>query len=184
MKTFIAMLLLLTCNLALAEMYKSLDENGEVVYSDKPPTLDAKQFKPPALTVRPPIKYTPKEKPVSEAKTTPYPYSELLFTKPEYDANFHDNEGNIAYALQVMPTLNTKLGHYLIIKLDGTVITKKTNSLSGTLKGVDRGSHNLSADILDASGAVLRSTSLSFHVHKTSLLKNQPVIPPPPPATP
>lgn len=182
MKILIALLLLCSTNLVQAELYKSLDENGEVIYSDKPPTKDAKEFKPPALMVTPPIKYVPKKKPV-EQQAVPYPYSDIHFTQPEAEANFHDNEGNISYALSVTPVLNTKLGHYLNIKLDGTAVASKTSSLTGTLKEVDRGTHSLSADICDASGKVLRSTNVSFHLHKTSVLNNPPP-PPPPTATP
>lgn len=184
MKKLIAMLLLLTCNLAChlawAEMYKSLDENGEVVYSDKPPTLDAKEFKPPTIGVLPPVKYVPKAQPATAPQTSPSTYTDLRFTKPETDASLHDNEGNITYELTITPVLNTKLGHYLTIKLDGTMVMDKTSSLTGTLKSVDRGSHNLSADISDTQGTVLRSTSMNFHVQKTSLLNKQPVPPPPP----
>ena len=184
MKKLIAILLLLTCNLVLAEMYKSLDENGEVVYSDKPPTLDAKEFKPPTIGVLPPVKYVPKAQPATAPQAPSSTYTDLRFTKPETDANLHDNEGNITYELTITPVLTTRLGHYLTIKLDGTIVMDKTSSLTSTLKSVDRGSHNLSADISDAKGTVLRSTSMNFHVQKTSLLNKQPITPPQPPPAP
>ena len=181
MKILFYILLLTACSIAQAEMYKSLDENGEVVYSDKPPTLDAKEIKLPPITVQTPVKTSPKPKSVTKPKLPPYVYSDMQFSSPENDENIYGNDGAIAYALIVTPTLNTVLKHYLTIKLDGKVVIEKTSSLNGSLNDVDRGSHHLSADIHDANGTILRSASMSFHVHKASLLKNNPVIPPPAP---
>lgn len=183
MHFLIAITLLFSLSLAHAELYKTTGEDGEVIYTDKPPAKDAKEFKPPAIQVTPPIKYTAKKKP-AEQQTAPYPYSDIRFTQPGADANFHDNEGQISYGLAITPALNTKLGHYLNIKLDGTSIASKTSSLSGMLKDIERGSHTLTADTCDASGKVLRSASVTFHLHKFSSLHNPPPVPPPPPATP
>ena len=181
MKILFYILLFTACSVAQAEMYKSLDENGEVVYSDKPPTLDAKEIKLPPITVQTPVKTSPKPKSVTKPKLPPYIYSDMQFSSPQNDENFYDNEGNIAYALNITPILNTKFGHYVTIKLDGQIVFAKTSSLSGTLNNVDRGSHHLSADIYNASGDILRSASMNFQVHKTSLLKNKPVVPAPTP---
>lgn len=171
MKKCLLLLLLLSTSWAQAELYKSVDENGEVVYSDKPHTLGAKEFVPPALLIQPPIKIPPKKiKPIEE-KSIPYPYSDLHFSKPGADENFHGDEGNISYVLETTPVLAIKLGHYLNIKFDGAVQATKTTSLSGVLNNVDRGSHNISAEICDAKGQVLRSTNVSFHVHKVIVPK-------------
>jgi hypothetical protein len=188
MKILLTLILICSANLAVAELYKSLDENGEVVYSDKPPTLGAEEFKPPPLQVQPPIKIPPKKKQVPAQQEVPYPYSDMTFIQPEAEANFHDNEGNISYALVLTPVLGSKLGHYLNFKLDGAVVAGKTSSLSGTLENVDRGSHILVAEVCNARGEVLRSASVNFHVHKFSSLhpkhNNQRTPPPAPPANP
>jgi hypothetical protein len=180
MKILLAILLLLSASLVQAELYKSLDEHGEVVYSDKPPTMGAQEYKPPALQVQPPIKIPPKTTKPVEQKATPYPYSALAFKQPEANADFHDNEANVSYALTITPVLGVKLGHYLNIKLDDTVIASKTSSLTGTLNNVDRGSHTLQAEICNAKGEILRSASVSFTIHKFSSLHQPPPIPAPP----
>ena len=41
MKILLAILFLFTLNSAQAELYKSIGEDGEVIYSDKPPTENA-----------------------------------------------------------------------------------------------------------------------------------------------
>ncbi|MBI3188003.1 MAG: DUF4124 domain-containing protein [Gammaproteobacteria bacterium] len=188
MKILLTLILICSANLAVAELYKSLDENGEVVYSDKPPTLGAEEFKPPPLQVQPPIIIPPKKQPVTVDKEVPYPYSDMAFIQPEAEANFNDNEGNISYALALTPALASKLGHYLNFKLDGTVIADKTSSFSGMLSNVDRGTHTLVAEVCNARGEVLRSASVNFHVHKFSSLhpkhNNQRTPPPAPPANP
>lgn len=181
MQYLLAIVLIFSASLAQAELYKSIGEDGEVIYTDKPPTEDAKEFKPPAIQVTPPVKIPPKKQPPATQQAAPYPYSDIRFTQPEADANFFDNEGNISYALSITPALNTKLGHYLNIKLDGTALASKTSSMSGELKEIERGSHSLSADICDASGKILKSASVSFHLHKHSTLHNPPPTPPPPP---
>jgi Domain of unknown function (DUF4124) len=182
MKILLAILFLFTLNSAQAELYKSIGEDGEVIYTDKPPTENAQEFKPPEIQVTPPVKIPPKKQPPVTQQVAPYPYSDIRFTQPEADANFFDNEGIIRYALSITPALNTKLGHYLNIKLDGTALASKTSSMSGELKEIERGSHSLSADICDASGKVLKSASVSFHLHKHSTLHNPPPTPSPPPA--
>lgn len=184
MKTLLTLVLLFTACQVQAELYKSLDANGEVIYSDEPPTISAKEFVPPPLQVTPPIKYKPKAKTPAEEKPAPYPYSDIHFTQPEADANFYDNEGNISYSLAITPGLNTKLGHYLNFKLDGSPVASKSSSLSGTVNNVERGSHSLTADICDASGKVLRSANVSFHLHKVSKLQPKPSKPAAPKPTP
>lgn len=168
MKILLTFILMGSVSVAVAELYKSLDENGEVVYSDKPPTLGAEVFTPPALQVQPPVKIPPKKIKPAEQKETPYPYSAMSFSQPEADANFHDNEANISYTLALTPVLGTVLGHYLNFKLDNTVIASKTTSLSGVLNNVDRGSHTLTAEVCNNKGEVLRSTQVSFHIHRFS----------------
>ena len=180
MKMLLTIALLFSANLAHAELYKSLDEHGEVVYSDKPPTMGAQEFKPPALQVQPPIKIPPKTIKTIEQKEIPYPYSALAFTQPEANADFHNNEANISYALTITPVLASKLGHYLNIKLDDTAVASKTSTLSGTLNNVDRGEHTLKADVCDANGIILRSASVSFTIHKFSSLHRPPPVPAPP----
>lgn len=174
MKILLTLILLGTANLAVAELYKSLDESGNVVYSDKPPSLGAEKFTPPPLQVQPPIKIPPKQIQPVEQQEIPYPYSDMSFSQPEAEANYHDNEANISYVLSVTPGLGVKLGHYLNYKLDDTVIEHKSTSLSGQLNNVDRGSHTLIAEICNSKGEVLRSASVKFHVHKFSSLHPKP----------
>lgn len=178
MYRLLAITLFFSASLAHAELYKSIGEDGEVIYTDKPPTKDAKAFTPPALQVTPPIKYVPKAKPPAESKAPPYAYSDLHFSQPVADANFYDNAGNVSYVLELTPVLNTRLGHYLNIKLDGAAVASKTVLLTGNLSELDRGSHTITAEIFNKEGKVQRSASVTFHLHKTSV---PPPTPPPPP---
>jgi hypothetical protein len=180
MKILLTLLCLLcTANLVQAELYKSTGEDGEVVYTDKPPTKDAKAFKPPAIQVTPPIKYVPKKPEPVAPKDPAYSYSDLHFSQPAAEANVYDNEGVINYELVLAPVLSAKLGHYLNIKLDGNAVASNTSLLTGSVNDVDRGSHTLTAEVCNKDGKVLRSASVTVHVHKATVTRTPPPTPAP-----
>jgi hypothetical protein len=176
MRTLIFIASLIIAFTSQAALYKWVDENGEVIYSDQPPTKDAKELVPPPIMSTPAVKYTPKQKPEEkteeEVATT---YTEFKITSPAQDETIRDNAGNISLTLSIAPALNTKQGHSISVLVDGKAKLSNSKNLSHTLTYIDRGTHTLKAEIKDAKGSVIKSSnSVTIHLHRVSALHKKP----------
>ena len=173
MQFFLTLLIFLTTISAQAALYKYTDENGEVVYSEEPPYAGAKEFIPPQLQITPAIKIKPKAKPkldesVEDESTK---YTSFQITSPKNGATFQNNAGNIGIALGINPELDVKAGHYINIFLDDVAIIKNSTNLSAALKHINRGTHNIKAELRDKSGKlILFSNNVIIYVHRHSKL--------------
>ena len=141
---------------AVAEtVYKTVDENGNVIFTDKP-SEEAETIKIQELenTIGNPnpAKYKP-----SPAKIEGFSYKSFTVTSPANGAGVRSNNGNVSISLSLEPALNR--GHKIIISLDGKQIG---TGLSASLQNVDRGTHSISAKVIDSEGKSLISTSSSF----------------------
>jgi len=162
-----------------AEMYKWVDKDGNISYSDQPPFKGAEKLDAPALTSVPATDIPEKKpEPIPESeedknKTTKYTY--LRITSPEHDATIRDNDGNFSISFSIQPSLNTKQGHYFSVHMDGKTMQDKLSSLSADMTNIDRGSHSLSVTVKDKNGKTIRkSKPITVHVHRQSILKKQP----------
>ena len=143
---------------AQAALYKYTDENGEVVYSDEPPYEGAEELVPPPLQTTPAFKTKPKTKPEAkpEEQQQATEYTSFKITRPKNEETLRDN---ITIQLAVEPKLNTKAGHYINIFDNGKTILKNSTSLTTTLKYIDRGIHNIKAEIRNKSGELIKSSN-------------------------
>jgi len=158
MRLTIGLLLLTIMGFAVAEtVYKSVDENGNIIFTDKP-SNDAEEIKLQELqTIKNPnpAKYTSRPKqPKKEA-----PYKSFLVSNPADGAGIRSNTGDVSISLLLQPPLRS--GHKIIISMDGKEVSNGSTS-SVPLQNVDRGTHNISASVVDGSGTQLISTSSSF----------------------
>ena len=164
-----------------AAMYKWVDENGEIVYSDEPPHEGAEEIKPPKLTTTPAVKYKPSPKPEPEKKEA-FSYTALSVTSPTKAEHIRDNAGNIAVSIAINPALNTAEGHYLSLQVNGRTVMPRFTSTSTTINNADRGANAISVAVHDKTGKILKSSDgVTVYVHRHSKLHNQPKPPPPPP---
>lgn len=160
---------------ASAELYKWVDDEGNISYSDQPPFKDAEQLTPPGLSTTPAVKVPAKQPEPADEKTPEFKYTYFRITSPEHDATIRNNEGNLSITLGMKPALNTLLGHSISIQLDGKTVEESLLGTSASLKNIDRGSHTISAAIKDKKGRVLlNSNSITVHVHRVSILHRKP----------
>jgi hypothetical protein len=156
------------CGVASAEaIYKSVDAKGNVVYSDKP-TANAQPVTltpisivspPPATAV--PVDATMPKKPVISAS-----YKQLDIVSPQNDATIWDNNGNFSVQISMEPALVA--GDTLQIMLDGKVVASSSSSTSFNITGIDRGTHIVQAQIINAQQAVVKtSQSITIFLHRT-----------------
>jgi len=172
LKTILLAVTLITLN-AHAQMYKGVDAEGNVVYSDKPFT-DAKQFTPPAITVVEPIEVpVKKEAPVNEEDAaTETIYKSFSISAPKDDETIR-NVPNLSVSLKLNPKLNTKEGHTIWLFMDGKPLIKNSKSLLLQVGRADRGAHTLQAHVRNKKGQVIKQTSsITIHI-KNSVVQRK-----------
>ena len=151
-----------------AEVYRSVDENGNVVFTDKPSpgaeTIELDEVQ--TINVPPPprMEFTPREKPSQR-------YSEVAITSPENDEAIRNDGGNVTVNISVKPRLNPN--DKVVLYLDGREIDLG-RGLAKAFSGLDRGTHTLRAVVKDANGAEQESSSTStFHLLRNSVLNRK-----------
>jgi len=166
-----------------AALYKWVDENGEVVYSDEPPHEGMEPIKPPPISTTPPVKVKPRATPKAAAKPAkppepekkPINYSEFSITAPGNDDAVRNNPGNVNVSFALTPALDTASGHYINLLVDGKVTGGKIQGQSVTVPNMDRGTHTLKAEIHDQTGKLLKSSNtVTFHLLRYSKLFKKP----------
>lgn len=157
------------------DVYKYVDDRGVVHYTDKPPAGVKKADLPELQTYssEPSSSTDQYSAGSSSADTGPVLlppeaaalgfYSSVKITSPAPDETFHTADAQVTVAASVQPGLQSAQGHHLVFYVDG--IVRPTDQSSIVLQGVERGSHTVSAAVLDAGGRVLtQSPPVSFHM--------------------
>jgi len=167
MRLFLLMLCLCS-SVASAEVFRSIGEDGAVLYSDKPsPGAEP-------VDVPPPSSYTPPTLPT--VRSTPSPsvgdaqskeattdtYQTFALATPTPDEPIRQNAGNVPFSFEVSPAL--RAGHRIRVLLDGLPVQEATDPF-GSLENVDRGTHTLAGELIDDNGRVIaRTDSVEFHL--------------------
>ncbi len=159
---------------AHAQMYKWVDKNGNVSYSDQPPFKGAEELKAPELSSVPAIKVNKKKpRPKIEIKTpdTPTKYTSVKIISPDNESTFQNNGGNIPLSISTTPALNTAQGHYLSVSTNGKKLPGKYNTSSIQLTNMDRGTHKISVSIRNKKGKTLRTSKpITIFLHRRSII--------------
>ena len=176
MKKLLTLAVLALPLMAHAALYKWVDDNGEVVYSDTPPPQKAEEIRPPSLNVTPAVKYKAKEAPAAEeAPAATFNYTEFKVVSPAMEETVRNNNGSLTVAVSLTPKLNTDLGHTIAFLVDGKVKVKNSTSLSKTLTFIERGTHSISAKVKDVNGKTVMATdSVTIHMFRGSKLHPKP----------
>lgn len=170
MRILITLLCLTVAMTSMAEVYRSVDENGNPVFTDKP-SADAELIELDELqTIKPPpvgdFEYSP-----PQAKAEPK-YSEVSITSPQDDASIRDNGGNVTVNIATKPGIRGD--DILVLYLDGKEIMLG-KSTAKAFSSLDRGSHQVRAAIKDAGGRILLSSaSVTFHLLRQSVARKTP----------
>ena len=172
--------LLIICLIALpvtAEVFTYIDAQGNRVYTDQPGSGNAKRV-PLAPSNR--MSANPGGAvPVAgkKAETKPlFHYDMLRVLVPEPDATVRSSAGEIIVSVTSEPGLQR--GHRYRLLLDGQPTADPGLSPVFALSNIDRGSHNLSVEILDEQGrTVERTANQPFHMLRISLAQKRQVRP-------
>lgn len=168
---------------AATRIYRTVDEDGNVVFTDVPPR-DAEQEA--AVDVNAPNSFTPppverETRSVSEwlgndadapadpgEEAAPLSYQSLRVAAPANDEGIRENAGNVTVTAAIEPQLAT--GHAIQVYLDGQ-LRQSGHATSFQLVNVDRGTHSLQLRVVDASGnTVIASEPSVFHLQRRSVI--------------
>ena len=178
----LASLLLLCCTPLSAQVYTYIDAEGNRVFTDKPRTSQAQriELKPsPAVPISPPQPArlgipAPPPQPLAEVAAPAYALLRILL--PQVDASISHAGGEILVTVQSDPTLQE--GHQYRVLLDGQPYGEPGRSAAIVLNNVDRGSHMLAVEIIDAAGKTLeRTPAQPLHMQRISLAQKRRVNP-------
>ncbi|RRV27944.1 DUF4124 domain-containing protein [Pseudomonas sp. o96-267] len=170
--------LLFISHFASAQVYTYIDAEGNRVFTDKPRSSNAErvmlapsnsaQMNPPQSTVR----MTP---PPAVTKPTVH-YQVLRILVPEPDASIHNGSGDMIVTLNSEPGLLP--GHSYRLLLDGAPQGEISRSPVFSLQHVDRGTHQLVAEIIDSAGLIVeRTPAQPFHMHRMTLAQKRKINP-------
>ena len=158
--------MLLACPLAFAgPIYKWVDENGVIHYSDQPHENSQKIHLGAPQTYKA-TQYAESAGSASAAQQLSY---KCAVTSPTDQQTFA-NTTTVGVSAQVDPPPSADA--QMFVMLDGAMVTgQPTSGGQFTLNNVERGEHNLSLVVRDAAGKVAcQSGGVTFFVRQASLL--------------
>lgn len=172
-RSIIAIIALFAATAVVADAYKWVDEDGVVQYSDRPHP-GAERFRLPtddqSISGYSPVRsasLSSSQNDEPPADDGPVRYESLTISAPGAEQTLWNIAGVLNVSLAVTPGLQSD--HQLRVYLDGGS-PQVVNSTNFQLEEVYRGVHNIQAEIVDVSGAVMiRSQPNRFYVQQTTV---------------
>lgn len=164
-------LLLLLISLAVsADVYRSVDKQGNVIFSDTSTDNAEKIELQESYTYTPPVIIDlADDEPSVPLIEIAVPNYTVAIMSPSQNETIRENAGNIIISSTVIPALNTERGDRLIFSLDGQLKSEAQDTTSYTFTNVDRGSHIAVVSVVDKTGKVIKaSKSTLFHLQRVS----------------
>jgi len=174
--SFLAALLAGSAAAGEGKIYRTVDAQGNVIFTDIPPREDDQNAE--QIVIENSNSFDVEEaipaddqwivEPEEAAEggaaddDAPFRYDTLEIVSPADDAPVRDNAGNVTIVSNISPRLQS--GHTLRLMMDGAVVQEGPQG-TFDLANVDRGTHMITLDIVDSAGNVLiRSNQSSFHM--------------------
>ena len=164
-----ALALLLACaGPAAADIYRYVDEDGNVIYSDQPHPDAEKIPVPEVQTYSAPAFSEPPPPPAAKPEAPRIVYLTFGIVSPADDQAVRSNNGSLNVEVLLEPALDKS--HQLQLLLDEKPRGEPGTATSWSLENVTRGTHTLLAEIIDDTGAVVNRTEpVTFHLLRVSV---------------
>ena len=168
-----------------AEIYRSTDAEGNVVFTDTPPphgsTSDRVEIQRINTVEPPPPINLPQQK--TEAPKPEAPPYTIQIVSPAPETSFPMGPGNFTVSVLVTPALAKYEGLQLFI--DGTPQGSPQRDTMWDLTNVFRGQHDLTVSVVDSAGkTIVTSDPVRVYVHRPSINNKNRKPPPKPRPTP
>ena len=158
---------------AMADVFTYVDANGNRVFTDQPKKGATRVEIPPTnnLTATPPAHKSPAVTKAPKVKAMAH-YQLLRILVPEPDATIRNMQGDLIVTVTSEPALME--GHVYQLLLDDQPVGDAGRSPVFPLSNIDRGTHQLSVEIVDELGRVVeRTPNQPFHMQRTSLAEKR-----------
>lgn len=159
--------LVISSMVAADPLYKWVDDQGNVHYSDKPQPGAKKIVLPKASTYKAPVSAQPVPAGVpGQGDKAAAPAASVTISSPA-DQETIWNIDSMTVNVSVSPGLQA--GDTLSISLDGN--TQTGASTSATFGELERGPHTVNATVSRADGSSVSAKAVTFFIQKTSVKK-------------
>ncbi len=167
---------ILAPSLVTAEIYKTRDAQGNVVFTDVPPKdqsetvklSESSNYTPPVAQDSASTQSAPPQDEEDDEEAEPTTYSTVSISSPAPEEAVRENSGNVTVTVRSAPRLAT--GHTYTLLLDGQPVGDSSDGVF-TLENVDRGTHTLSARITDKNMTIVaQGPDQTFHMLRFSAL--------------
>jgi hypothetical protein len=157
-------------SLISAQVYKHVDKEGNVTYTDEPQKKGDQPIslpEPTTIKIAPAPKSSTGEGSRISAKQKAIQYDSVEIISPNNDEAIRSNSGDITIQISSSPALQGN--HLYVVFIDGAKAQQSAAS-SVTLTNLDRGSHTASIRIQDESEQTLATSSpITFHLLRASV---------------
>lgn len=166
-KSITVLLLILTLPLLAVEVYKSVDQRGNTVFSDQP-SDNAEKIEVKDVMTIPALEQQPAQR--QDAKPEER-YTGLVITTPINDETYFRSEGDFIVSVQTQPGLYR--GDTIVLYLNSNEFLSG-RSLTYSIPELDRGTYQLRVAIKDASDKIIKSSeTVTFHLRQASVQNRQ-----------
>lgn len=154
------------CGTALAnEVYKSVDENGKVTYSDAPTGKKIDPVDLPQINTTPAVEPKPYNAPAPKQAAPQY---RVAITSPSNGAEILAGQRDLSVSARVEPPLDD--GYSAQLFMNNSPYGGAQPSTSFVITEIIRGEHQLSVAILNPSGKIVaRSSSVTVYVRRPTI---------------
>lgn len=150
-----------------AGLYRGVDSEGNILYSDTP-FKDSEKFTPPPISVMDAPKPVTEKKVVEDEQPAEFKYMEFDIESPVNEQTIR-NDPDVKVSVKLVPALNTEAGHSIWLLLDGNPVMKNSPDTSFYIGRIERGAHKLQAQVRDTEGkAIVQTRTIVVYVHNTS----------------
>ncbi len=148
-----------------AEVFKSIDEDGNVIYTDNPRGQQAvEKVELPSINRQPAIHVPPIETTPKAAKLR----HSITITAPVDGAQIPTGQSDVQVFVNIKPFFDA--GHRIRFTHNGKTTGKASKSPALLLSNVHRGEHQVSAQLINKEGKVIaRSKAVTFYVQRRSV---------------
>lgn len=158
-----------------AEIYRTTDTDGTVVYSDQP-NPKSEMISLPSVNIAAPSNARNTSETTDSTNTTKkkIPYTQFKISTPK-DQDTFQNATEIPVSISMAPALQE--GDTIQFYLDGKAVSEPITSTSynipkikGTEEIIQRGTHSLTANLLNEQGEVIKTTpAVTIYAHYVTL---------------